>query len=170
MLGGLGLVLVGLVCTFGLTSCHQQWQLLQAGASIDSCYKLLLTLTAFTSYCWLWQLLHAVVGLDSFFKLSTKLLQAAPSWRCKRVLLLVYWYSVYGFLLYFASVSYTLPSRAVPSRQLRAQNVLFLSCSIHIPIFISIYGTLKAVYTSGSNIWSRAKSISDGIFFISFKH
>ena len=48
------------------TSCHQLWQVLQAFASSDSCYKLL---PAVTSCCQFWQLLQAVASFDSCYKL-----------------------------------------------------------------------------------------------------
>ena len=44
------------------TSCRQYWQLSQAVADFDSCYKLLPALTAVTSCCWLWQLLQAITS------------------------------------------------------------------------------------------------------------
>ena len=50
-----------------VTSCCQFWQLLQAVASFDSCYKLLPALTAVTSCCQLWQLLQAVASFESCY-------------------------------------------------------------------------------------------------------
>ena len=62
---------------FDVISC---WQLLQAVASIDSCYKLSPALTAvasFDSCCQLWQLLQAVDSIGSCYKLSPALTAVA---------------------------------------------------------------------------------------------
>ena len=50
-------------------SCHKLWQLLQAAANFDSCYKLLPALTAVTRCHQLWHPLEAASSFDSCYKL-----------------------------------------------------------------------------------------------------
>ena len=73
--------LVGLVALTAVTSCRQHWQLLQAVASIGSCYKLSPALTVFISCCQLWLVFYVGASFDSCYKTLRALTAVTSSYK-----------------------------------------------------------------------------------------
>ena len=163
-----------------VTRCRQHWQLLQAVASIGSCYKLSPALAAVPSYCQLWpllpaltghtscrqhwQLLQAVASIDSCYKLSPAL--TAVRGCCQLLQAIVGFDSCYKLLqavASFGSFYYLLPALAAIICWWKLWHLSQLSLAL-IPVknCCQLWQLLQAVgsYTSTSlqhqhclNIW-----------------